>query len=108
VEKVTPLTWWNIFCSSTHLCVIANKILLSVPATSAATERSFSTFSNIHTKKRNRLTSSNASKISFVAHYWRKTVEKNKKVNYTEPEVNEVESKDSDDVFYDEYLKQRD
>lgn len=48
VEKVSPLKWWNSFCSSTHLCVIANKIL-SVPATSAATERSFSTFSNIHT-----------------------------------------------------------
>lgn len=136
VEKVTPLTWWNSFCSSTNLCVIANKVL-SVPATSAATERSFSTFSNIHTKKRNRLTTSNASKITFVAHYWRQTAEKNKKVNYTEPEVepneidentvdlskisdessmssndstssNEVEWKDSDDDFFDEYLKQKD
>lgn len=136
MEKVTPLTWWNSFCSSTNLCVIANKVL-SVPATSAATERSFSTFSNIHTKKRNRLTTSNASKITFVAHYWRQTAEKNKKVNYTEPEVepneidentvdlskisdessmssndstssNEVEWKDSDDDFFDEYLKQKD
>lgn len=43
VEKVSPLTWWNSFCSSTHSCVIANKIL-SVPVTPAATERSFSTF----------------------------------------------------------------
>jgi len=136
VEKVSPLTWWNSFCSGTHLYVIANKIL-SVPATSAATERSFSTFSNIHTKKKNRSTTLNASKITFVAHYWRQTVEKNKKVNYTEQEIEhneidvntvdlskipdessmssndstssiEVEWKDSDDDFFDEYLKQRD
>ena len=42
--------------------------ILSLPASSAAVERSFSTYSNIHTKKRNRLTNEHASKIVFIAH----------------------------------------
>ncbi|XP_028138854.2 uncharacterized protein LOC114333201 [Diabrotica virgifera virgifera] len=41
---------------------------LELPATSAACERSFSSYSGIHTNKRNRLTNTRASKIVYVAH----------------------------------------
>lgn len=40
--------------------------ILSLPASSAATERSFSVYSHIHNKKRNRLTNTNASKLLFI------------------------------------------
>jgi len=42
-----------------------------VQVTSAATERSFSTFAWIHSKKRNRLTSDRAAKITYLAHNWK-------------------------------------
>ena len=44
--------------------------ILSAPCTSAATERSFSTHANIHSKKRNRLTKENAAKITFIIYNW--------------------------------------
>ncbi|CAI6375528.1 unnamed protein product [Macrosiphum euphorbiae] len=46
-------TWWNGICSNTKL-------------SSDATERSFSVYSHIHNKKRNRLTNTSASKLLFV------------------------------------------
>lgn len=49
---------------------MAEKIL-TTPITSAATERSFSTFGNVHTKKRNRLTTERAGKITFIAHNYK-------------------------------------
>lgn len=55
VNKVSALTWWNGICSSSYLSKIATKIL-QLPATSATCERTFSSYSNIHTVKRNRLT----------------------------------------------------
>lgn len=65
--NVKPTAWWKAFYSHTDLGIIAEKIL-TAPITSAATERSFSTFGNIHTKKRNRLTTERAGKITFIAH----------------------------------------
>lgn len=44
--------------------------ILSAPCTSAATERSFITHANIHNKKRNRLTTENAAKITFIKYNW--------------------------------------
>lgn len=41
---------------------------MKLPATSAACERSFSTYSAIHTSKRNRLTNDRAAKIVYIAH----------------------------------------
>ncbi|KAL4113801.1 hypothetical protein QTP88_017374 [Uroleucon formosanum] len=40
--------------------------ILSLPASLAATERSFSVYYHIHNKKRNRLTNTNASKLLFI------------------------------------------
>jgi len=64
--SVPPLTWWNGMCASRPLAIIARKIL-SLPATSAACERSFSTYANIHTAKRNRLTTSRAGKLVYIS-----------------------------------------
>ena len=58
--------WWKGLCSSTELSKVAAKIL-QLPATSAACERSFSCYANIHNAKRNRLTNERAGKLVFVS-----------------------------------------
>lgn len=70
VSGVKPTAWWKAFFSHTDLGIMAEKIL-TTPITSAATERSFSTFGNVHTKKRNRLTTERAGKITFIAHNYK-------------------------------------
>jgi len=64
-SEMDAMTWWNGICSNTKLSTVASAIL-SLPASSAATERSFSVYSHIHNKKRNRLTNTNASKLLFI------------------------------------------
>lgn len=68
-EQVAPLLWWRQLRDTCVLADIAIKIL-GAPITSAATERTFSTFSWIHNKKRNRLTTARASKITYISHNW--------------------------------------
>lgn len=68
-EQVSPLLWWRQLRGTCVLADIAIKIL-GAPITSAATERTFSTFSWIHNKKRNRLTTARASKITYISHNW--------------------------------------
>ena len=63
VKNVDCLSWWQAMCKNTQL-----KYLAVALTSSAATERSFSTYSFIHTKKRNRLTAQRAGKLMFVAH----------------------------------------
>lgn len=70
VDRVSPTLWWKTYASQTDLGAVAVRIL-SAPITSAATERSFSTFSWIHNKKRNRLTTQRAGKLTYIAHNWR-------------------------------------
>lgn len=70
VNLMEPLVWWNGLCSFSTLSVLATSIL-SAPTTSAATERSFSTYGNIHTKKRNKLTCDRAGKITYISHNWK-------------------------------------
>lgn len=65
-EHVAPVIWWNGICSSRPLSRVAVEIL-SLPATSAACERSFSTYGNIHTAKRNRLGNETAMKLVYIA-----------------------------------------
>lgn len=70
VDRVTPTLWWKTYAAQTDLGAVAVRIL-TAPITSAATERSFSTFSWIHNKKRNRLTTERAGKLTYIAHNWR-------------------------------------
>jgi len=64
-KDIEPALWWKGICGSSCLSSIAHRIL-SNPATSAATERSFSTEGFIHSKHRNRLLNSRIEKLSFV------------------------------------------
>ncbi|XP_030761326.1 uncharacterized protein LOC115886365 [Sitophilus oryzae] len=63
-----PVSWWKGLCSSSSLSQVASRILM-MPASSAATERSFSVYRHIHSKKRNRLTNDRAAKQLYVSHY---------------------------------------
>jgi len=58
IDKINPIAWWkgNFENSAPELCKMAIRIL-SIPSSSAASERNWSAFSYIHEKKRNRLTS---------------------------------------------------
>lgn len=67
VSKITPTAWWKGFCNSTELSKLAIRFL-QLPATSAACERSFSTYGGIHTQKRNRFKNERAAKIVYIAH----------------------------------------
>ncbi|KAL5237672.1 hypothetical protein ACI65C_005082 [Semiaphis heraclei] len=67
VNSLEPAVWWNAYCSSTELSKLASKIL-SLPATSAACEKTFSTYKDVHSSKRNRLTNSRAGKLVYVKH----------------------------------------
>lgn len=67
INDTNGLNWWNAFCSETEVSKIAIKIL-SLPATSAAVERTFSSYKDVHSLKRNRLTNERASKLVFIKH----------------------------------------
>jgi hypothetical protein len=67
VGKVSATTWWNGFCSTSPLSKVATRIL-NLPASSASCERTLSTFGNIHTVKRNRLSNERAGKLVFISH----------------------------------------
>lgn len=90
VKKVTPLTWWRGLCNTTILSEVAMKIL-SIPVSSAATERSFSSFSWIHNKRRNRLTRERAGKLTYIAHNWKLH---NKNLEPEEPQLPEESFED--------------
>lgn len=67
VNAVDPVTWWGGLCSKTKLKATAIGIL-TLPPSSAATERSFSTYGFIHTAKRNRLTIKRAGMLTYISH----------------------------------------
>ena len=66
VFVISPIAWWNGYCGRKEPNKIACKIL-RLPATSAAVERSFICYSNVHTAKRNRLFNKRAAKVVFVS-----------------------------------------
>lgn len=94
-SNVKPIDWWKTFFGHTALAKMAEKIL-TAPMTSAATERSFSTFGNIHTKKRNRLTTERSGKITFVAHNHKLMQKQSKQEEPTKKRKRYAET-DSDD-----------
>ena len=65
VSAISPLAWWNRYCGCKELNKITCRIL-RLPATSAAVERSFSCYSNVHAVKRNRLSNKRAAKVVSV------------------------------------------
>lgn len=67
---IRPLSWWRGLRGTCNLADVAIRIL-GAPVTSAATERTFSTFSSMHSKKRNRLSSERAAKLTFLSYNWK-------------------------------------
>ena len=66
-ERIPSITFWKGICTQFPLRIVAEAIL-AMPATSAATERSFSSYGGIHSKKRNRLTNKRAGMLTYVSH----------------------------------------
>lgn len=56
-KRTDSTAWWRGLCSKTKL---------SLPASSAATERSFSSYSFIHSKRLNKLTTERAGELVFI------------------------------------------
>lgn len=50
--------------------MVTRHVIFTAPVTSAVCERSLSTISGIHTKKRNRLLTERAEKMAFIAYNW--------------------------------------
>lgn len=69
-DSMQPKLWWQTFYPQTDLGKVALRVL-TVRATSASVERSFSTFSQIHCKKRNKLDTTRAGKLCYIAHNWK-------------------------------------
>ena len=67
VGKVDPIVWWygNFNDSASELTQMAKRIL-SIPTSSAASERNWSAFAYIHDKKRNRLTPDRVLKLVYI------------------------------------------
>ena len=66
VSAIFPIAWWNGCCGCKEPTKIACK-LLRLPATSAAMQRLFSCYSNVHTAKRNKLSNKRAARVVFVS-----------------------------------------
>ncbi|XP_070387761.1 uncharacterized protein [Dermacentor albipictus] len=58
-------TWWEGICTSKTVMPLARNIL-QIPPSSAACERNWSDFANIHTLRRNRLRNETVQKLVFV------------------------------------------
>ncbi|CAG8489323.1 7881_t:CDS:2 [Scutellospora calospora] len=67
VYQVEPIAWWeaNFLSTALYLAKMAIRIL-SIPSSSAASERNWSAFAHIQNKKRNRLTSEWLSKLVYI------------------------------------------
>lgn len=65
--EIDPITWWcgNFSDSAPELTQLAKRIL-SIPTSSAASERNWSAFAYIHDKKRNRLRADRVLKLVYV------------------------------------------
>lgn len=99
-ETFTPITWWKTFFPGTLLTKVAIRIL-SMPVTTSATERSFSTQSTIHTSRRNKLTTDRALKLNYIKHNSKLLNTKNdgKLNNGNESNLNEEEESSFSDTY---------
>ncbi|CAG8739958.1 7474_t:CDS:2, partial [Ambispora leptoticha] len=102
-----PINWWGLFKGRyPALSEVALRIL-SIPATSAACERNWSTFGLIHNKLRNRLTDSKVEKCVYVQWNLRilrdlgRVDDLNKVTDFVEDLVVNNEEENSEDIFDD-------
>lgn len=64
-SDVHPVAWWTGWLKNSALYSAARK-LLSMPASAASSERNWSTWGILHSKLRNRLTTSRAGKLVYI------------------------------------------
>jgi len=98
------IRWGKGLCRSSPLQNIAIRIL-SIPSTSAATERSFSTFASNHTKSRNKLITERATKMTYITHYHRSNINgsNNLKKNKSKIDLDQLmENEDTNNFEADE------
>nr|XP_022906372.1 uncharacterized protein LOC111418143 [Onthophagus taurus] len=97
-DSMPPLLWWRGLRGTCELADIAIRIL-SAPITSAATERTFSAFSWLHCKKRNRLTTTNAAKLTYLTYNDKllNTYKSNTNQNITDTDKNEESDDEMDE-----------
>ncbi|CAB3222407.1 unnamed protein product [Arctia plantaginis] len=90
-KKLQPRIWWQTFTLNQSVGAIAIKIL-SVPPSSAASERNWSMFAHTHTKLRNRLKQSRVLKLISIRSNLNLLKKKDEKILY-----NDSEDEDSED-----------
>ncbi|XP_051159350.1 uncharacterized protein LOC127280427 [Leptopilina boulardi] len=99
INKMSPYMWWKSCYVGKSLRKIALKVL-SLPPTSAACERTNSTYKNVHNKTTNRLSTERAGKITYIKQNMLFLNPKNKPSrvlpNYQEEELVEIELSDSE------------
>ncbi|KAK9695515.1 hAT family C-terminal dimerization region [Popillia japonica] len=66
-KSISGLVWWAAICSSSKISRLAVDIF-NLPSSTAATERTFSTYRFIHRQRRNRLTVESAGKVNYIAY----------------------------------------
>lgn len=99
-NEFSPLLWWRSLRGTCMLADVAIRIL-GAPVTSAATERTFQTFSWIHNKKRNRLSTQRAAKLTYISHNWKllnsdKPIDKKCKTNQKEFPTTNQQTQDNE------------
>lgn len=94
--SISASTWWGGLCTNSPLSKVAQMLLTIPPSSAAAAERNFSSFSTVHTKKRNRLTTLRASKLVYIYHNSRLLKQMKPDVDEGK-EADEYESHDHDD-----------
>ncbi|XP_008182770.1 uncharacterized protein LOC103309341 [Acyrthosiphon pisum] len=99
VDKLSPTVWWKGTCFCLKLSVIA-LVILEMPPTTAATERTFSTQCFIHSSRRNRLTTDRAAKLTFISHNLK--IMNRKDYNKCSSHINNDNSPDHENTFNNE------
>lgn len=103
--NINPHVWWKGICSSSKLSTLAADVL-SMPASTAATERTFSAYGFQHRARRNRLTVETAGKLTYVSYNYnlQKKISSKRSEHLREDEVNncteaeiEVEEEESEE-----------
>ncbi|XP_050310949.1 uncharacterized protein LOC126746653 [Anthonomus grandis grandis] len=93
-KSMSEHIWWAGICASSKISRLAIDIL-NLPSSTAASERTFSTYGFIHRQRRNRLTVERAKKLTYVAHNYNSLNEDHsRREKATEDSEEEIEKED--------------
>jgi hypothetical protein len=102
INNVDLLTWWkgNFGAVAPELTKVAVRVL-SIPTSSAAAERNWSTFSYIHDKKRNKLTNDRIFKLVYIYFNNKLKTPKISKVTNVDEDIDDSDGTVDDDTVDD-------